>query len=170
MKSLNGESCKYFEDYKLPILVLATKYPYKFKKTRKFISIAHQTAGHGCHQHYMMGTVLVPKRDVFKKMRLIDEEWLNSDCGIFSTSLDSILLYREHLDEYLNVDSNLSYMDFEEGIYPIDCTRENIKKLTDEKLPEDLDDLIQWKDISSWERFCGIVDRWNLFILGRNCD
>ncbi|MEK6861284.1 MAG: hypothetical protein AABY07_04900, partial [Nanoarchaeota archaeon] len=95
--------------------------------------------------------------------------WLDSDCGLFSVvSLEEILEYRGQLNKLLDVDCDLSYKDFEEGIYPIDCSVENIRKLVLEEVPNHLDELIKWEH--EFEKVGGCVNRWNLYILGHNCD
>jgi hypothetical protein len=156
----------------LPCLVLAVdgeRYrDYAFSDTRKWLYIVHQTAGHMCNQHYMVGTVLRPCTvEVMTHMNTISGYWLDSQCG-FLLSLDEVLKYREQLQMYLEVDCNRSFMDLEEGIYPIDCEPEYIQKLTDEKLPGDLDDLIVWE--SDMDRFCGFIGRWHLYVLGPSSD
>ncbi len=159
--------CQYLEESQLPTLVLAVPQKYDFKKGRIWQGIAHQTAGHGCHQHYMYGTILKPKSEIVEKIQHINKHWLDSDCGwAREATLDEILKYRKQLQELLGVDCNQSYADFEEGIYPIDCTIENLGKLTAEKFPKELDSLIRWnKDEPYFHR----AD-WKLYLLGENCD
>lgn len=169
MKRADKDTFKYYEDHELPMLVLATKDIYNFKSSRGFIPIMHQTAGHGCHQVYIIGMALTPSPSILDKMVVLDNRWSSTEAGNFGNSLDVILKYRRHLVTLFDVDCTLSYREFEEAIYPIDCTMDNIKKMTDDKLPEDLDDLINWKKPGSMERFCGMLNRWHLYILGRNC-
>lgn len=161
------KKCEYLPDESLPILVLAIKSKYHFNDKRKFLSIAHQTAGHGCHQHYMLGTILEPNQETLDVMHKINQGWLNSDCGAFEPpTLDEVNKYREQLKKLLGADCNFSYPDFEEGIYPIDCTTEVIKKLCSDKLPKNLDDLIECQ--SNFDKFT--IKNWHLYILGENCD
>jgi hypothetical protein len=161
---INPKKCKYLQDVSsLPLLVLATPHQYHFKKSRKWLKIAHQTAGHSCHQHYFMGSLLKPKANVKKSMEVISKHWLDSDISSPAT-LDKVLEYRKQIIELLGVDCNNSYSDFEEAIYPIDCTPENLEKLASDKLPKNLDTLITWKKRDIPFAF------WNLYILGENCD
>lgn len=171
-REINPKECRYLNmDYRinLPVLVLAIKYPHRFKKTRRWLKIAHQTAGHGCHQHYFFGTILKPRKQTLDKIKEINDSWLETDAGCLSyPSLDDLLKYRNQLKTLLGVDCNYSYADFEEAIYPVDCTEENLTKLTSEKLPKNLDNLISWNN--KIEKLLGCFGRWNLYILGENCD
>lgn len=105
------------------------------------------------------------------KIQMLSDAWLESDAGCFGVPLDEVLKYREQLKALfgLGVDCNQSYQDFEEGIYPIDCSPEALKALCEDDLPEELDDLIEFGD-NKFARFCGFVGRWSLFVLGENCD
>ena len=117
----------------------------------------------------MIGKVLEPRNNhVRKAMKKINDYWLESDVGICGVGLKSINEYNHQLKTLMGVSCNNSYEKFEEGIYPIDCTDENLKKLTSEKLPEKLDDLIKWK--GKLQSFIGCINRWHLYILGDNCD
>lgn len=172
MKNFKHEDYKYLDEYKLelPQLVLAVHdidNHYKFKATKKWLKIAHQTAGHGCNQHYMIATILNPTKTAKKLMKELNNIWLDSDCGVFGVELDSIKFYREKLLSY-NLDCNNSYHNFEEGIYPIDFTNETLRKLTNDSFPTDLDNLIKFDTKIS--KFCGSINRFHLYILGENCD
>jgi len=165
---------------RLPLLVMAVKcHPewgstslegsprYQFKPGREFINLQHQTRGHACNQVYMQATLLKPREPV--KIQMLSDAWLDSDAGCFGVPLDEVLKYREQLKALfgLGVDCNHSYQDFEEGIYPIDCSPEAIKALCEDDLPEELDDLIEFGD-NNFAKF--YVGRWSLFVLGENCD
>ncbi len=159
--------CQYLEESQLPALVLAVPQKYDFKKGRAWQGIVHQTAGHGCHQHYMYGTLIKPRSKLMSKIQQITQHWLDSDCGMGGgVALDEILEYRKQLQEELEVDCNHSYLDLEEGIYPIDCTIKNLRKLSAEKFPKELDSLIKWNKDGPYFH---PVD-WRLYILGENCD
>jgi hypothetical protein len=93
---------------------------------------------------------------------------LNTCLGTGVVNLDEIIQYRSILKEKLGVDCRVSYDSFEEAIYPIDCSVDNLKKLCVDDLPDDLDDLLFFEN--DLRRFAGIVDRWHLYILGENCD
>ncbi|MDI6722878.1 MAG: hypothetical protein QMD97_04935 [Candidatus Aenigmarchaeota archaeon] len=163
-EEIKHDECQYLYDF--PVLVLAVRERYNFKEGRDWIYIAHQTAGNACHQHYMIGTILQPKPEILDKMRDINDYWLETNCGVCGVALDEIIEYRKQLNELLAVDCNLCYEEFEEGIYPIDCTAENIRKLTLDDIPDNPDDFIvkepSWKFIP--------IGAWNLYILGDNSD
>lgn len=172
----NFDNYKYFNDNELPKLILGVKinpaYPYeeeyKFKEGKDWIKIAHQTAGHACHQYYFIATVLTPKIELIPKIKDICDEYLDSDIGCFGVNIQELNSYVDLLKNNLDVDCNWSYDNFEEGIYPIDYSIENLKKLTDDIFPADLDRLIDWKE--GLKKYIGCVHRWGIYILGNNCD
>jgi hypothetical protein len=176
---MKREDFKYLDlDYDMPLprLVLGIQAfedngqfrEYRFKPVRRFLPIAHQTAGHACYQHYLYGTILTPREHVAAAMQAINGHWLETDCGCFAVSLDEVLEYRSQLQSLLQADCNLSYRDFEEGIYPIDYTPQTLSSLQTDEFPADLDELIDWE--SDLDRAVGCIGRWQLFILGENCD
>lgn len=179
--TVNNSDWEWAEDIEgetMPILVLGMKCheweiekgktKYNFNDGRKWRKIEHQTAGNACHHHYILGTIIEPKSNVFKNMVELSGKWIGTNCGVFGVSLNTVLEYREDLKNLFDVDCNGCYDNFEEAIYPIDCTRENLKNMTDTVFPEDLNNLISWEDELS--KFCGCVGRWNLWILGANSD
>ena len=174
---ITKDKFEYFEDSELPKLVLGIKSLFlpgdflkeeSFSKEREWLHISHQTAGHSCHQHYIFGTILTPTPKTHIAMFNLSKMWLDSDVGMFGVSLNEILTYRSDIQNLLNVDCNISYKDFEEGIYPIDCSTKNINMLTTDILPENLDDLLTFEN-PKYKSF-GCINRWNLWILGENCD
>lgn len=177
-KKFNYEEYNYFEEYDLPKLILGIKidpkYPYleeyKFKDSNKWIKIGHQTAGHACHQHYFIATIVTPKSEVVNKIKDICDEYLDSDIGCFGVSLNEIINYSKLLKNNLDVDCLMSYKYFEEAIYPIDYSEENLKKLTDDVFPDDLNELIEWDSDRKFHKFIGCIGRWGIYILGGNCD
>jgi hypothetical protein len=166
--TIDKRQCKYLPHEELPVMVLAVKSNYYFKDKGKFQAIAHQTAGHACHQHYMLGRILQPRLKTLKAMNKINKYWFYSDCGAGTPSLDEVNEYRRQLKELLDVDCNYSYPDFEEGIYPIDFSIQTIRKLCSDKLPDRLESQIHFK--SKTEKILGSIINWNLCILGDNCD
>ncbi|MBI4981514.1 hypothetical protein HZC30_08245 [Candidatus Woesearchaeota archaeon] len=165
-KKTEYADCQYLNEAELPALVLAVPQKCDFKGKRIWQGIAHQTAGHGCHQHYMYGTILKPRPELVDKLQQITQHWLESDCGMGgSATLDEVVEYRKQLQEWLGVDCNTSYPDFEEGIYPIDCNAENLRKLSGEKFPKNLNDFIKRE-----KREFPYLVHWQLYILGENCD
>jgi hypothetical protein len=139
-------------------------------ETRQWHPLQMQTAGHACQQHQFLATILEPKSvAVLRAMQRLEDKWYGMNVGMWGeASLDILLEYRQSLDQELGVDCNWSYVDFEEALYPIDATKEHLEKLCTDQLPEDLDDLITWP--SDFQRFVGAMNRWHLFVLGRNSD
>jgi len=166
-KEIDREKCRYLDDLdkELPALVLAAHCNYAFTNGREWLSIIHQTAGHACNQHYMTGTILQPRPEIVDKIKQINDHWLHSNCGAWGVRLDEILEYRNQLKGLLGVDCNHSHRDFEEGLYPIDCSSEVVRKLASDNIPDNLDDFIKWDP----GEICKHAS-WNLYILGINCD
>lgn len=142
---------------------------FNFKADRKWYKIAHQSAGIACNQRYFITSFLNPKSlQVYKNMENLHKFYYGSSAGAFNISLDSILEYRKMLKDLFSVDCNYCWQNFEESVYPIDCTLDNIKKFTDEELPQDLDELIEWE--SGFQRAAGVINRWSFLILTENSD
>lgn len=160
---------------KLPQLVLGIKHwhdyrrKFNFKEPEKWLHIEHQTAGHGCHHHQITGRLLTPTPQMQIFMYETDKNWLDSCVGVWGVHLDDILEYRKQLQTQ-GLDCGESYPSFEEGIYPIDCSVEIVRKVCTDEIPDDLDDFIEWGENPGFEKIAGSVGRWGLFILGENCD
>jgi len=176
---LNAKDFEYYAESKLPKLVLAIECSniyshsdmrkYNFKQDRKWKLVVHQTAGMGCHQRYLYATELTPRTSTTrKKIKELCSFWLDSDIGVFGKTLTEVNSYNDQLDKMLGVSCESSYMDFEEGIYPIDCTKDNLFKMTKTVLPDALDSFIEWDN--EMDKFVGCMGRWKLFILGENGD
>ena len=145
------------------------RYPFrlpKFQPGRDWLKIAHQTGGHACHQHYLVGTILQPKSvEVLQKLTRLQQKWLGTDCGCFGVALDDLYTYRKDLNE-MGLDCQSCYRDFEEGFFPVDSV--GLPLLTNDVLPKDLDELIDFE--SGFDRMCGCIGRWHLQLLGENGD
>lgn len=172
------ENFKYAEDLKidLPLMILGIrarsldddKERYNFKEGREFINLAHQTAGHSCSQLYFNATILEPTEVGLKLMMKVNRRYLDSEIGWFGgPTLEQANEYKEILNRF-GVDCNCSYLDLTEAAYPIDLKPEYLKILCKDQLPEDLDSLIEFK--TPLDRALGCLNRWDLFILGDNCD
>ena len=173
MKDIDPKECRYFDEAELPVLVLATEHKYDFTDLREWAPIGHQTGGHFCNQHYIIGTILKPRAKVKEAMREINDTWLWSDISSeMAAPLDDVLRYREQLKN-IGVDCQFSYRDFEEGLYPIDFSYRNLRKLAVDKIPKDLDlekKLLKWPDdATDLEKYSSIF-MWKIYILGSNCD
>jgi len=150
-----------------PILVLGTVSEYKMSKRFQWQWLRHQCGGRACRQLEVFATILEPKPGVYERMVELADHWYNSQQGAFGVSLDSIIEYRQQLRNWFGVDCNWSYRDFAEAVYPIDCTLENLGKLTNQKFPKELDRLV--KDRDDFDLF-GSGNRWRLYVLGENSD
>lgn len=169
VKDLTGK----YHDFTHPRLILAIKSNssssnFELDDNREWHRILHQTAGHACGTLDVICTFLDPRPNVIPVMEEIDRTWYDTDLGAWSTPLNDIVKYRQILNEKLGVDCNIAYEDFEEAVYPIDCTPENLKKLCVDNLPEDLDSLLKFD--KEFDRMMGMINRWKIYILGENCD
>ena len=159
---LGVEIMQYFDRQKKKMMLKDIEFG--FTKNRKWLKIAHQTAGLCCYQHYLIGTLLKPREEIKREMQEINDFWFDSQ-EHQPAKLVSIKVYQQYLRKWLNVDCNRSYHELEEAYYPIDCTEENLKQLCSDKLPKALDDwLVKPKD-----KYC-YTKNWELLILGGNSD
>src|SRR3972149_5420635 len=118
---------------------------FQFVPGRKWLAIAHQTSGHACNQVTMIGTILTPSSRAIELMKTVNNRWLDTDCGVFGTTLAEINEYNTLLQSN-GMRCNSSYRYFQEALYPIDCNATSLSILSDDQiLPENLDDLIVWK-------------------------
>jgi hypothetical protein len=176
---LNIEDFKYLDKKQLPKLILGIKidpsefneelssYGYEFTPGKEWHKIAHQSAGLGCHQHYLIGTFLKPRSLlVAGGMQHLTKKWLGTNTGVGKISLQEIKNYHNDLVSIFAADCNHSFRDLNEGYYPIDL--EYISRFTDEELPKNLDDLIIWKD--GFQRAAHAGKLFNLVVLGPNSD
>lgn len=160
-KLVNFDECDFLPDEKLPALVLATIYEYPFTDQRKWMKIVHQVGGGSCIQHYMIATILNPKPEIRDAMQQISDWGLSSCLNDF---LETKVEYRNELKRLLNVDCNHSYAALDEGIYPIDCSVENLRTLCTDELPDDLDEFIDWSKQEKGIRIDHAA--WRVYILG----
>lgn len=181
-KKLKYTDFKYHDQhgFDLPAIALGVKVPdyafddsdygyqeLDFKPGRKWLKIAHQTAGICCHQKYIIATIVEPKStEVLKNIIKLSKEWDGSNAGFAGVPLREVNKYEQFLNKNLNVSCNFSWRDFEEAIYPIDV--EHLKDISSESFPSNLDDLVNWKD--GFQRGAGCIGRWNLWILTENSD
>ena len=173
---MNKEEYKFLDDaynLDLPVLVLAITQRldylqhFNFKPIRQWLKIQHQTAGYACHQVYMDATILTPREP--EKLHILNREYSDSCINMWGLTLECAITYRQRINELFGVDCNEIFQYLEEGIYPIDATQENLKKLSKDHLPKNLDNLIDWEG-KKWEKMCGCIGRWQIYVLGDNCD
>ena len=165
------DSYEFIQDNELPILILALDVSAwsakqrntKFTKERKWRQIAHQIGGISCHHTYLRASILAPKTvKVLQSMNQISHS-LSHCCLWAPVPLPFVVSYNNQLQELLGVSCDNSYSYYQEGLYPIDCTQDNLNLMTSDLLPTELDDLVE--DRKSW-----YIYDWQLFILGVNCD
>ena len=161
------EKCRFIEDDELPMLVLTLdKYaPMKKHKDRKWESIMHQSGGISCHHHYLQAWKLNPQPKIEANIFRLNNYWeRHGCCSLGGVPMDEILTYRHQLQTWFGVDCNWSYRNFEEGLYPIDITDENLKKMCTNEIPKNHSDMI----FSYGKTVVPIIGLFNLYILGNN--
>ncbi len=166
-----------------------------FSERKQWYNIQHQAGGIGCEQFYFTGTVLRPTSKVAEGMEKISECWQSTNSSIVSEEerkipLEQLLVYQKQLQELLGVDCRYTYRDFRSGLYPIDFSPENLRKLCMDELPQEMygteilgrigeDDITTPRFISALSDFFitkkeeerdlqEYVFNWQLFILGHN--
>ena len=139
---------------------------YNFKNDKEWFLMTHQSCGLLCRHPHILGTVLQTNEETRKKFVELIELYFETNLGIVGITVDELNEYRKNLKFLLGVDCNYSHSSLEESIFPVDL--EYLKNLTTEELPENLDDLIIWEN--SFERICGSINRWKLWIIGENSD
>lgn len=134
---------------------------------RKWEMFEHQCGGVACGHQRIFGTKLNPHPSRLHGLKELCDRWYGTEeWGGSSLSLNAATRYRESLKELLQVDCNESFRTFAEAWYPVDA--DFAQSLTDESLPKDFDDLIDWS--KSPDKFFGCLNRWALVILGENSD
>lgn len=166
-KTDNELGTEFLDDNELPMLVLATENEFKFIDHGKWRPISHQHSGMACSHTNMMIMKLDPTEAGLKLMYEVDRRF--STGFEIIPALDTLIEYRSALQKH-GVDCNYSHDKFSEALYPIDATTENIAKLAKDKLPKDLNELVDWDAADEFSKIVGIFGRWKLYILGVNSD
>jgi hypothetical protein len=176
--SLILEEFTYLPPQSLPRLVLGIHYTradfrsdiggprdYRFHRPRVWERLGHETGGIGQNQHYWLATTLTPTLVAAEGIRQLVRIYQGTSAGAFSAPpLHLLFRYRQDVKAFLGADVDFSHPLFEEGQLPVDV--ECAQRLTSDKLPPNLDDLIEWD--SGMDRAAGSLNRWSLAILHQN--
>lgn len=140
--------------------------PPRFHDPAKWINIFHQTAGYACHQVHLFARFLKPRRKIAPLLKELSEKYEDSLLSNV-VPLSAAVEYNEILSKY-GLGADRDYTLLQEGFYPIDI--DFLKKVTAEKFPQDLQDLIvpAPKRLRDWS-FLNRRD-FGLAVLGPNCD
>lgn len=138
-----------------------------FVNPENWVSLMHQTAGYACHSYYIHAMFLAPTKKIREGLYQDILEKYNDSCIGRIARLKTAVEYEKLLNKY-DLSANESYEYLEEGFYPIDI--DCIKKVTKDKIPNNLQELIQKpkKKEKLWS-FLNYV-HFGLAILGPNCD
>ena len=158
-----------------PFLVLWTKADINniwgdpvWKTPEDWTKIYHQTGGYACLHMNLWAKFLPPKP---KTRSLMDElnSFYHESCICPPTSLANAIVYESFLN-YYGLTANNSHHELQEGFYPIDI--ECLKKVTSEKLPNDLAELVRLpKSNTIKAKLARLRAPWfSLAILTENCD
>jgi hypothetical protein len=156
-----------------PVLVLAASAGtaargVRFAGGRTWLTVRHQSAGLACHQRTWVATRLTPRPEVVGGLTALVGAGHCCVGALGAPSLDELVRYRDLVRRHLPADVNVAWLEYEEAVYPLDCTPEIIAALAVDELPDDLDELCEWR--SPFDRMLGLVGRWKLLVLGPNCD
>lgn len=165
-----------------PLLILGSVvYPHEFEGDSmsdpfepkedfkdRWIRICWQGSGHGCSHTYIQGLLLEPNPETLNKMWKLSHDYVNSCLGAFGLSFNDISEYRGRIQKDFKADCQYSYRHLSEAVYPMDYDPEVLWRMTAGTFPKDPDDMINWKDALG--QLYGLIGRWNIFILGENCD
>lgn len=134
---------------------------------RKWEMFEHQCGGVSCNHQRIFGTKLNPHPAKIAGIKALCDRWYGTEeWGNSRLTLASANLYQESLREFIGANCNHSFRTFAEAWYPVD--EDFAAQLTDEPLPIDFDDLIDWT--KSPDKIFGCLNRWSLVILGENSD
>lgn len=153
----------------LPVLVLTAVGGYGAPRDPDaWVEIEHQGGGHACTQ-FKRTCILLPIKDsAYKGIRDLTDKWLDSCVGLMGgPNLSDANEYSADLRK-LGLSCEMSYRHMMEAVYPFDVTAESLRLLTDHPIPDDLDELLIFG--SDLEKVFGILNRWQGYILGENCD
>ncbi len=178
---LKQEDFKYPDQLglRLPQLVLGIHIPqarfesdfppvaYRFKPGRKWLKIAHETAGEGKHVAFWNATLLTLRPGLQDGVDRLLRNWHGSSVGVGGVRLCELRSYNDDLKRLFEVECDLSWPLFATGQYPIDT--DHLDAMVN--VPPDiraghLDDLIDFD--SGQDRARASLGRWSLAILARN--
>lgn len=144
--------------------------PSGFAPGRIWQRLTHQTSGVGCRQITLLGTLLTPRSEREAALLRLFLRMNGMETGALALTLSDVLVYRAALHELLGsvLDCDRSFAGLCEALYPVDATCEALTFLVQDELPEDLDELLVFKD--GLERLTGFVNRWQVWILTLNSD
>lgn len=139
---------------------------WRFRAGRTWQHLTHRAGGLASNRQGLLATELTVRPEREAGLLRLARRYTGSAVGCFGTTVNDLVRYRAALQELLGVDANADYEDFQEALYPVDVTPEHLTTLTDEALPEHLDDLLMFD--TRWDRAIGGLNRWKLWIITEN--
>jgi hypothetical protein len=134
---------------------------------RDWYFLDHQTAGVCCHGRSFWASRVEPTREALEGMKLVERRWWGTNLGR-GPSLASCVEYSASLQNVFGsgVGCERSFLDLEEGLYPIDLTRQAVGKLAAENMASSLEKF-RYQDT---ENYLFPSPGLKLFIIGANSD
>ena len=127
------------------VLVLAfSKLMPILKPGREWLALVHQTSGYSCEQRRMIATRLEPRPSILPKLESIARDNFFAESGHF----DPYDLLASRIVSYvsalraIDLDCECTWRNLTEGLYPIDATPENLRRVAEN--PPDLDSVACW--------------------------
>jgi len=135
---------------------------------RQWYSLSHQSAGIACQHVEFYGTPVQPNGKTALGLAQISEEFYGSNIAGFGLHLSEAQEYQARLQS-LGLDCDRTFAQLKEGYYPIDLPQD-LNSFIEDQLPEELDDLLDWKGQSELAKMVGILNRWQLAWVSNNSD
>lgn len=135
---------------------------YKFRSSARWRASKLICGGLYRRQLLLLGTQLRVRDNQCSFLEDIADRWV--DCPLPPMTLQDVNQYQKQLQEHNNVLScNETHRYLMEGFYPIDCSQEAIKLLSNSRVPADPDDFLYWENDRLRE--AGAMSRWTLAVL-----
>ncbi|MDR9808365.1 hypothetical protein [Rhizobium hidalgonense] len=128
----------------VPVLAFLQTVP-PLSNDREWIALHHQFGGYHCLQVAMVATMLTPNATIKNKLDNIGKQFYFAQHGQLEPAnmlASSISEYVTALSE-IELDCECTWRKLSEGLYPIDCTQENLNKIASDA--PSLDMMADWR-------------------------
>lgn len=116
----------------------------QLREGRSWHYLQHQTSGLSCTQVYLVATELTPRPEREAGLLELADRYADSNFGLWGTTIDNLVGYRETLRALVGVECAVRHRDFQEAVYPVDVTPEHLRHLSADDLPADLEELLEF--------------------------
>ncbi|MGB8287509.1 hypothetical protein ELI13_04590 [Rhizobium ruizarguesonis] len=128
----------------VPVLAFLQTVP-PLSDEREWIALHHQCGGYHCLEVAMVATILTPNVTIKDKLDQIGKQFYFAQHGNLEPGnmlASSISAYSTALSA-IGLDCECTWRRLSEGLYPIDCTQENLNKVASDA--PSLDMLADWR-------------------------